>query len=105
MGIENDVLDIAAGSEVVRGQTCSLRDLRERLRADLFVVMECERIILIAGSLEPFVRTGLTLDGPADTLLGLLRHDVGLLHHSDQGCTYASEDYQAVLARTASRAV
>ena len=21
----------------------------------------------------------------------------GLLHHSDQGCTYASEDYQAVL--------
>lgn len=22
----------------------------------------------------------------------------GLLHHSDQGCTYASEDYQAVLA-------
>jgi putative transposase len=23
--------------------------------------------------------------------------DVGLLHHSDQGCTYASEDYQAIL--------
>ena len=23
--------------------------------------------------------------------------DVGLLHHSEQGCTYASEDYQAVL--------
>jgi putative transposase len=23
--------------------------------------------------------------------------DVGLLHHSDQGCTYVSEDYQAVL--------
>jgi putative transposase len=23
--------------------------------------------------------------------------DIGLLHHSDQGCTYASEDYQAVL--------
>ena len=23
---------------------------------------------------------------------------VGLLHHSDQGCTYASEDYRAVLA-------
>jgi len=23
--------------------------------------------------------------------------DVGLLHHSDQGCTYASEDYQTVL--------
>jgi transposase InsO family protein len=23
--------------------------------------------------------------------------DAGLLHHSDQGCTYASEDYQAVL--------
>ena len=22
---------------------------------------------------------------------------IGLLHHSDQGCTYASEDYQAVL--------
>ena len=22
--------------------------------------------------------------------------DAGLLHHSDQGCTYASEDYQAV---------
>jgi len=22
---------------------------------------------------------------------------VGLLHHSDQGCTYASEDYQAIL--------
>ena len=25
--------------------------------------------------------------------------DVGLLHHSDQGCTYASEDYQIVLAQ------
>jgi transposase InsO family protein len=24
--------------------------------------------------------------------------DVGLLHHSDQGCTYASEDHQAILA-------
>jgi putative transposase len=24
--------------------------------------------------------------------------EIGLLHHSDQGCTYASEDYQAVLA-------
>jgi len=24
--------------------------------------------------------------------------DIGLLHHSDQGCTYASEDYQAILA-------
>jgi len=24
--------------------------------------------------------------------------DVGLLHHSDQGCTYASEDYQKILA-------
>ena len=23
--------------------------------------------------------------------------DRGLLHHSDQGCTYASEDYQALL--------
>ena len=23
--------------------------------------------------------------------------EIGLLHHSDQGCTYASEDYQAVL--------
>jgi putative transposase len=25
------------------------------------------------------------------------RPDIGLLHHSDQGCTYASEDYQDVL--------
>ena len=25
--------------------------------------------------------------------------DAGLLHHSDQGCTYASEDYQARLAQ------
>lgn len=25
--------------------------------------------------------------------------DAGLLHHSDQGCTYASEDYQTVLAK------
>lgn len=25
--------------------------------------------------------------------------DAGLLHHSDQGCTYASEDYQAVLEK------
>ena len=23
--------------------------------------------------------------------------EIGLLHHSDQGCTYASEDYQALL--------
>jgi transposase InsO family protein len=26
------------------------------------------------------------------------RPDIGLLHHSDQGCTYASEDYQVLLA-------
>jgi len=25
------------------------------------------------------------------------RPDIGLLHHSDQGCTYASEDYQDLL--------
>jgi len=25
--------------------------------------------------------------------------EAGLLHHSDQGCTYASEDYQAMLGR------
>ena len=24
--------------------------------------------------------------------------DIGLLHHSDQGCSYASEDYQHLLA-------
>jgi transposase InsO family protein len=30
--------------------------------------------------------------------------DVGLLHHSDQGCTYASEDYQACSKCTASPA-
>ncbi len=24
--------------------------------------------------------------------------EIGLLHHSDQGCTYASEDYQGLLA-------
>jgi putative transposase len=31
--------------------------------------------------------------------MGLRRRgpDVGLLHHSDQGCTYASEDYQDIL--------
>ena len=31
--------------------------------------------------------------------MGLKRRcpDIGLLHHSDQGCTYASEDYQALL--------
>jgi hypothetical protein len=23
--------------------------------------------------------------------------EIGLLHHSDQGCTYVSEDYQAIL--------
>ena len=23
--------------------------------------------------------------------------EIGLLHHSDQGCTYASEDYQTIL--------
>jgi len=30
----------------------------------------------------------------------LTRHcpEAGLVHHSDQGCTYASSDYQAVLA-------
>ncbi len=26
--------------------------------------------------------------------------DAGLLHHSDQGCTYASEDYQRMLVHT-----
>ena len=30
--------------------------------------------------------------------------EAGLLHHSDQGCTYASEDYQTVLAARASPA-
>ena len=30
--------------------------------------------------------------------------EIGLLHHSDQGCTYASEDYQASSTPTASSA-
>jgi transposase InsO family protein len=39
----------------------------------------------------------LTCDLPCSTS-ATERWDVGgLLHHSDQGCTYASEDYQAVL--------
>jgi transposase InsO family protein len=29
--------------------------------------------------------------------------EIGLLHHSDQGCTYASEDYQRLLASEAGR--
>ena len=32
-----------------------------------------------------------------DTALKRRCPDAGLLHHSDQGCTYASEDYQAIL--------
>jgi transposase InsO family protein len=37
--------------------------------------------------------------------MGLKRRcpDAGLLHHSDQGCTYASEDYQRMLDANASR--
>ena len=31
--------------------------------------------------------------------------EIGLLHHSDQGCTYASEDYHAGSTRTESPAV
>jgi len=32
--------------------------------------------------------------------MAIKRHcpEVGLFHHSDQGCTYASEDYQRILA-------
>ena len=39
------------------------------------------------------------IDTSRSKLLALKRRcpDAGLLHHSDQGCTYASEDYQTIL--------
>jgi transposase InsO family protein len=72
-----------------------------------FVIGPCSKLYL-AAILDLFSRyvVGWAVSAVNDRHLTLMAlqtalkrrcPEAGLLHHSDQGCTYASEDYQAVL--------
>jgi transposase InsO family protein len=63
----------------------------------LAVVLDLYSKFVVGWSLSPVNDRHLTI---AALEMAIKRRcpDVGLLHHSDQGCTYASEDYQRILA-------
>jgi transposase InsO family protein len=80
----------------------------ERWVTDITYVWTDEGWVYLAVILDLFSRAvvGWALDTNVSTYLTLTalrtavrrrRPDAGLLHHSDQGCTYASEDYQTIL--------
>ena len=62
----------------------------------------CSRFV-VGWALSAVNDRHLTLKGLAMALKRCCP-DSGLLHHSDQGCTYASEDYQGCSMHTASPA-
>jgi putative transposase len=63
----------------------------------LAVVLDLYSKFVVGWALSPVNDRHLTI---AALEMAIKRRcpEVGLLHHSDQGCTYASEDYQKVLA-------
>lgn len=78
------------------GDTSELR-IGENGRAYLAVVLDLYSRFVVGWSVSAVNNRHLTIKA-LDMALKRRCPEVGLLHHSDQGSTYASEDYQAVLA-------
>jgi transposase InsO family protein len=63
----------------------------------LAVIVDLFSRFVVGWAIHPYNNRQLTIQA----LEGALQRrcpEIGLLHHSDQGCTYASEDYQRLLA-------
>ena len=63
----------------------------------LAVILDLFSRFVVGWAVSPVNDRHLTIKA-LDMALTRRCPDSGLLHHSDQGCTYASEDYRAVLA-------
>ena len=78
------------------GDTSELR-IGENGKAYLAVVLDLFSRFVVGWAISAVNDRHLTIKA-LDMALKRRCPEVGLLHHSDQGSTYASEDYQAVLA-------
>jgi putative transposase len=76
-------------------------DTTELLTGDdklfLAVILDLFSKFVVGWALSPVNDRHLTIDA-LEMAIKRRCPEVGLLHHSDQGCTYASEDYQKILA-------
>jgi putative transposase len=63
----------------------------------LAVILDLYSKFIVGWALSPVNDRHLTI-AALDMAVKRRCPDTGLLHHSDQGCTYASEDYQKILA-------
>jgi len=63
----------------------------------LAAVLDLYSKFIVGWALSPVNDRHLTI-AALEMAIGRRCPEAGLLHHSDQGCTYASEDYQKILA-------
>ena len=68
----------------------------ERSKLYLAAILDLYSRFLVGWAVSPVNDRHLTIKA-LEMALKRRRPEAGLLHHSDQGCTYASEDYQAIL--------
>ena len=89
--------DAAAPDQKWVGDTTEL--LTGNGKLFLAVVLDLFSKFVVGWALSPVNDRHLTI-AALEMAIKRRRPGVGLLHHSDQGCTYASEDYQKLLAAT-----
>jgi putative transposase len=87
--------DAAAPDQKWVGDTTEL--LTGNGKLFLAVVLDLFSKFVVGWALSPVNDRHLTI-AALEMAIKRRRPGVGLLHHSDQGCTYASEDYQKLLA-------
>jgi len=68
----------------------------ESTKLYLAAILDLYSRFLVGWAISPVNDRHLTIKA-LEMALKRRAPDAGLLHHSDQGCTYASEDYQAIL--------
>jgi len=68
----------------------------ESTKLYLAAILDLYSRFLVGWAISPVNDRHLTIKA-LEMALKRRTPDAGLLHHSDQGCTYASEDYQAIL--------
>ena len=68
----------------------------ERTKLYLAAILDLYSRFIVGWALSPVNDRHLTINA-LEMALKRRAPDAGLVHHSDQGCTYASEDYQAIL--------
>ena len=68
----------------------------ESTKLYLAAILDLDSRFLVGGAVSPVNDRHLTIKA-LEMALKRRCPEAGLLHHSDRGCTYASEDYQALL--------